>query len=231
MSGFVDPEDDSSLTSAVIRAALNRAAPIGMMVQYLGTSAPTGWVLGDGSTIGNSLSGATGRADDDTEDLFSFLWTNFANTELIIQTSAGAATTRGLSASADFAANKRIPTPDIRGRIPLGNDSMGGTSANRVTDTEADTNGKTEGEESHVLTESELAAHNHGFLIKNAVPGGFTALGPANCFARTSQSGGSIAVSDTPDTLIPDASIADAGGNAAHNNVQPYITVYYIIKL
>src|SRR6478609_1928125 len=66
--------------------------------------APAGWLIEDGKTIGNAASGATGRANADTVDLFTHLWTQFTNTELPIQTSAGAASTRGGSAAADFAA-------------------------------------------------------------------------------------------------------------------------------
>jgi hypothetical protein len=39
---------------------------------------------------------------------------------LPIQTSTGAASTRGVSASADFAANKRLPLPDMRGYFVRG---------------------------------------------------------------------------------------------------------------
>ncbi len=51
--------------------------------------------------------------------------------------------------------------PDIRGRFPLGKDDMGGSSANRVTATEADNLGQASGAETHTLTAAELAAHPH----------------------------------------------------------------------
>lgn len=105
----------------------------GMRMGYVGTTAPTGWVLGSGRTIGGGSSGATERANSDTEALFTLLWASYSNTELVIQDSAGTPTTRGASAAADFAANKRMPLPDYRGRVPAGKDDMGGTSANRLT--------------------------------------------------------------------------------------------------
>lgn len=51
--------------------------------------------------------------------------------------------------------------PDLRGRMILGNDNMGGTSANRVTDTAADGLGGTDGSATVALTEAQLASHDH----------------------------------------------------------------------
>lgn len=86
-------------------------------------TAPSGWVIENGGTIGNAASGATTRANADTEALFTLLWTEFTNTELPIQTSTGTASTRGTTAAADFAANKRMPLFDSRSRFLRGSDS------------------------------------------------------------------------------------------------------------
>ena len=51
--------------------------------------------------------------------------------------------------------------PDLRGRMLLGIDNMGGDSANRVENEQADLLGGTDGEENHTLTVDELASHNH----------------------------------------------------------------------
>jgi hypothetical protein len=87
---------------------------------WVAANLPTGWLLANGSTIGNVSSGGTARADNDTFDLFELLWDNTTNSELTIQTSGGAGSTRGASALADFRANKRLPLPDMRGKHPLG---------------------------------------------------------------------------------------------------------------
>ena len=51
--------------------------------------------------------------------------------------------------------------PDLRGRMPLGLDNMGGTSANIVTNAQADAlNGK-EGAETHTLAVGEMPGHTH----------------------------------------------------------------------
>lgn len=78
------------------------------------TSAPTGTVVPNGGTIGSASSGATTRANADTSDLFSLLWSVTTNTDYPIQDSSGAASTRGASAAADFAANKRMPLPNVQ---------------------------------------------------------------------------------------------------------------------
>lgn len=78
------------------------------------TSAPTGTVVPNGGTIGSAASGATNRANADTSDLFALLWSVTSNTDYPIQDSTGAASTRGASAAADFAANKRLPLPNVQ---------------------------------------------------------------------------------------------------------------------
>ena len=76
----------------------------------LKTSADSGWVLMDDGTIGSASSGATTRANADTEDLFTLLWTNV--TDSWAPVSGG----RGASAAADFAVNKTITLPRVLGR-------------------------------------------------------------------------------------------------------------------
>jgi len=100
--------------------------------------------------------------------------------------------------------------PDMRGRIPTGADNMGGSSANRNTSTEGDNIGQASGAEDHTLTESELAAHTHPNWVADA--GTPRATGPAE------------ALSDTP------GAGESTGGDAAHNNMQPYQTCNYIIR-
>ena len=53
--------------------------------------------------------------------------------------------------------------PDLRGRFPLGKDSMGGVSADRVTVSEADNLGQGSGEENHTLTIAEIPSHSHAY--------------------------------------------------------------------
>jgi hypothetical protein len=68
----------------------------------------------DDKTIGNASSSATGRANADTVDLFTLLWTN------VTDTWAPVSTGRGGSAAADYAANKTIALPKTLGRALAG---------------------------------------------------------------------------------------------------------------
>jgi hypothetical protein len=76
----------------------------------LKTAADSGWVMFDDGTIGSASSGATTRANADTEDLFTLLWTNTTDANCAV--SSG----RGVSAASDFAANKTIALPKVLGR-------------------------------------------------------------------------------------------------------------------
>lgn len=113
--------------------------PTGTVAGFRRTTAPAGWVKENGGTIGNASSGATTRANADTEALFTLLWSEFNNTVLPIQTSTGAASTRGASAAADFAANKRMPLFDSRSRFFRGaDDGLGFDAALTVGASQAD---------------------------------------------------------------------------------------------
>jgi len=108
--------------------------------------------------------------------------------------------------------------PDLRGRIPLGQDDMGGSSADRVTDAQADSIGGASGVEEVTLTsaQSGLPAHDHDIRASSGSGG--------NEVSRTSSEGSDI----TDTTAIANNTAADAA--SAHTNVQPFITVNYIIK-
>jgi hypothetical protein len=87
-----------------------------------------GWLLCDGTTIGNAASGATQRASADCYDLFSHLWSRTSDTDLPIYTSAGAASTRGATAGADWDAAKRLALPAYAGCSPIGLKASGTAS-------------------------------------------------------------------------------------------------------
>lgn len=95
----------------------------GDVVWRLRTGIMSGFIRLNGLTIGSSTSGATERANADCAALFSFLWSNLSDAVAVV--SGG----RGASAAADFAANKTIIAPSMRGRVLYGLDDMGATEA------------------------------------------------------------------------------------------------------
>ena len=104
--------------------------------------------------------------------------------------------------------------PDTRGRVLMGLDNMGGTSANRVTATVADTLGGSGGAESHILTASEIAEHTHPVAYDDNSSGGGNDKDVLHNWTMSS---------DTAE------SGPNVGGNA-HNNLQPFMAINLIIK-
>lgn len=144
--------------------------PTGAMMMFGATSAPTGWVRCNGRTIGSAASSATERANADTSSLFTFLWTHYADG--VCTVSSG----RGATAAADYAANKTITLPDLRGRGLFGLDDMGNSAANRLAAATIDqtTNGASGGADTVTLLEANLPAHTHTFSATTSSDGAHT---------------------------------------------------------
>lgn len=138
--------------------------------------------------------------------------------------------------------------PDLRGRVAAGQDDMGGTSANRLTNPgstggmDGDVLGGTGGQEAHVQTTGELATHGHtqNSHWHNV---GLTSADDGTMDVPAVQQSGSAAfagwrfdVSDTTTSLrkfIADGTVAtnqNTGSSTAFNVVQPTIILNYIIK-
>lgn len=235
--------------------ANNQFVPTGTMVPYAGiTTAPTGWLIVDGLTIGNASSGA-GGADGihnsaATAALFTLLWNSTADnpTFLQIQDSGGSGSTRGASASVDYGLNKRLPLPDAHGRVFAG---VGGT---RITVAGGNFDGtlpfNTGGLQNHALVLAELANHNHtatvtdpghthtftGIAHSHSIPSApvagsaFSTSGATSGGSSTTGSttaGGTNASSTTGITVANTA----AGSGTAHTILQPTIVSTMIIKL
>lgn len=109
-------------TASAWFAQVDPVIPAGATKLWGSNTAPDGWVFCNGvGTIGNASSGAD-LAAAYTEQLFTHWYGAFDNTRCPV--SGG----RGASAAADYAANKRITSPDFRS-FPYGNPEMGGVTA------------------------------------------------------------------------------------------------------
>jgi hypothetical protein len=191
----------------------------------------SGWVRDNGRTIGSTTSGASERANADTEALFLFLWAAYSDT--VCPVNGG----RGLTAAADFAANKTIGLPDKRGYVPGGLDDMGNTAASRYTGVpiisgSVTAAGSVIGATTHTLLKAEAPS---GLITLND-PGHFHKVRSAgmNTTAGSNfelaQSGGNIANLDT-EVKTTGITLTDNGGNAAHNNVQRTVLGTFYRKL
>ena len=187
----------------------------GVVKDYVGTTAPAGYVLLSGRTIGSASSGATERANADTQALYTLLWNSMSNTEAAV--TGG----RGASAAADFAANKPIALPDARGRVVAGADNMGGTTASRLTSGGSGITGTTlgaaGGAEAVTLTaaQSGLPSHSHSITyVQNNANTDFS-LGGGNNGSTMSGTG----------------SAGPSSASSAHSSTQPTLVLNKIIKL
>lgn len=98
--------------------------------------------------------------------------------------------------------------PNLKGRVPVGYDS---------SQTAFDALGETGGEKTHTLTINEMPNHNHGISSNRNIY--YSSTGTVGLANSPAYGAGIDAEASVPQ-----------GGNAAHNNLQPYIVVNYIIR-
>lgn len=99
--------------------------------------------------------------------------------------------------------------PNLKGKIPVGLNS---------DDSDFNILGKAGGEKTHILTSNEMPSHNHRQTVTASRSGSgttYASWNAGNLFGNTD--------TGARNTL-------NTGGGQAHNNLQPYITLNYIIK-
>jgi microcystin-dependent protein len=98
--------------------------------------------------------------------------------------------------------------PNSKGRAPVGMDAA---------QTEFDALGKQGGAKTHTLVTAEIPAHNHVIRSQTATTGSATSYEHGTLDTSSAET----EASETTD---------NAGGGQAHNNLQPYLTLNFIIK-
>jgi microcystin-dependent protein len=90
--------------------------------------------------------------------------------------------------------------------------------------------GETGGDETVTLLESEIPSHSHSLLSQGALGNRTNPIG--NSIARASAGNAYVPASPAPPLVsLSDQTIAPAGGDQPHNNLQPYLTFYFCIAL
>ena len=137
-----DPTADRTITfpdasgTVALSADVSSAVPAGTILVTARTAAPTGYVL----CYGQALNTFTYK------DLHAAITNTYGGTAY----NAGVTDQSGVSTT--------FNVPDLRGRVVAGQDDMGGSSGNRLTNQtgglDGDTLGATGGSETHTLTEA-----------------------------------------------------------------------------
>jgi microcystin-dependent protein len=162
-----------------IQDTAESAVVAGIISMYGGSTAPTGYLLCDGSAVSRST----------YSDLYTAIGTTYG-------TGDGSTT---------------FNVPNLKGKVPVGYNSA---------DTSFDALGETGGAKTHTLTIAEMPDHDHG--LNRAYGGtGFKIPydDPYSGWGMVDGGGSS-----------PIDVIKDEGGGEAHNNLQPYIVLNYIIR-
>jgi microcystin-dependent protein len=240
---FVAPSTSGNLltSNGTIWASTAPAAqmPTGALTAYAGATAPTGYLLCDGSSVSST--------------------TYLALHAVISNTYGGTAYTGAGALSFNL--------PDLRGRLPMGAGTgtglnSSGTGAPSGTAQTARTRGAWLGEETHLLTAAELASHTHANTVgssaggSNQITGAMSANenhthgpGSGQYFwvynsggANTVPSGSAFKISADASTAttattnlahthtIGINNVANTPSGSRHDTIPPVVVLNYIIK-
>jgi microcystin-dependent protein len=184
--------------------------PAGSIVAFAGAVAPGGWMMCNGQDLNRQT----------YKNLFATIGTVYG-------TGDGSTT---------------FNVPNLNGKVIVGTSS---------DDTEFDQLGEIGGEKTHVLTVEEMPSHNHGVTDPGHTHG-VTDPGHAHSYVNqvgdqiTDNNFGTETAADqvdygqttgmsttgvTVNSATTGIFIQNAGGGRAHNNLQPYMALRYIIKV
>ena len=188
-----------------LTSAINQSTPSGSILLFGGASAPSGFFMCDGTAISRTTYSV----------LFAVIGTTYGVGD--------GSTTFNL--------------PDLRGRAPIGYGTGSGLTTRTI--------GSHGGEETHLLTTPEIPSHTHTDSGHTHTDAGHTHGPGAGSLFITSIGvnasipvGGGIPIGNTATTTATGsasiqtgtANIQNTGGGCAHNNMQPWLAVNFIIK-
>jgi microcystin-dependent protein len=112
--------------------------------------------------------------------------------------------------------------PDLRGSVPMHPGQGPGLSLHDL--------GETGGSDTVTLLQSEIPLHSHGVQAAN-FPGDIQAPTPNVAVARSAGGNAYQSNVNQDNVQMNPSALAPAGGDQPHNNLQPYLTMYFNIAL
>jgi microcystin-dependent protein len=190
---------------AALEAQLQYTVPVGTIIPHGALTLPTGWLNCNGSEVSRTVYAA----------LFQVLSVTYGPGDSV--------TTFNL--------------PDLRGRTVIGTGQGAGLSLRSL--------GQILGEETHILSTSEMPSHSHGGITGgnnrghtheeiavancNSGGGGIRTTYNADC-TGSGATGYPTGIQSAGESQNHLHSISAEGGSSAHNNMQPSVSLNYIIK-
>lgn len=119
--------------------------------------------------------------------------------------------------------------PDLRGRAPVSQGTGPGLSSHRL--------GSRSGTETVQLNATQLPSHSHNAAVTVSIGTNTTAANSNEGSGHTLGAGANIYNSAAPESgedlggVSGNMTVNNNGGNQAHNNMQPYLAIHYIIAL
>jgi microcystin-dependent protein len=113
--------------------------------------------------------------------------------------------------------------PDLQGRAPMHPGQGPGLSLHDL--------GETGGSETVTLLESEIPAHAHQMMALNSDFGNLNGPSPLRSLARSGSAQAYQTTTNVGLTQMAFQALAPAGGDQPHNNLQPYLTLFFCIAL
>jgi len=110
--------------------------------------------------------------------------------------------------------------PNLQGRAPMHPGNGPGLTSRRL--------GERSGNETITLTDAQIPSHNHTMIINDGVTGDSNLPG-GNVFAKSAVP--TASVYSTVEPTIKGGELSSVGEDQSHNNMQPFLGLYYIIAL